>query len=159
MALNSSCQPILSCEDSALSITGSLIGILTLAYAIFITVLYRTQELGNANEDIQRIARRIQREFLSLRSSFGWAEDLRDSIDMPDEFWRVADGLLKEADATFNNSLKLLIPSVGRDHRIWRVWVQRGRFLSRKADIQQDLDDMLRIRSSMDAICQETANR
>lgn len=97
--------------------------------------------------------------FFSLRSSFSWAEDLRDLSDMPDEFWRVADGLLKEADATFDHSVELLVPSVGRDHRKWRVLVRRGRFLSRKADIQKDLDDMLRIKSSMDAICQETANR
>ncbi|OQD98391.1 hypothetical protein PENSOL_c009G07929 [Penicillium solitum] len=126
MAWNSSCQPVLSCEDSPLAITGSLIGIITLAYAIIITVLYRTQELGNANEDIKRIGGQIRREYISLDSLHKWIRDLHGTTEMSHEIYYLAEALVKEA---------------------------------RKTEIQKDLDDILRIRSSLEAICQELANR
>lgn len=159
MAWNSSCQPVLSCEDSPLAITGSLIGIITLAYAIIITVLYRTQELGNANEDIKRIGGQIRREYISLDSLHKWIRDLHGTTEMSHEIYYLAEALVKEARKVFEDSVKLLGPSVHRDSRMWKLLVERGRFLSRKTEIQKDLDDILRIRSSLEAICQELANR
>lgn len=159
MASNSSCHQVLSCGDSPLSITGNLIGILTFAYAIIITVLYRTQELGNANQDIMRIAGQIEREFFSLQSTVNLIKELLRDNDLFAEVRSRASDSIREAEVAFQESVALLRPSPHYEPRKWKLMIERGRFLSRKADIQKRLDDILRIRSNLEALSQGLANR
>lgn len=53
MAQNSTYAQMISCADSPLSITGNIIGILTLAYAIVITLLYYCYQLSKSTSDLR----------------------------------------------------------------------------------------------------------
>lgn len=159
MASNSTCEAILSCGDSALSITGSLIGILTFAYALIITVLYRTRALGNADQDIQYFGRQIEREIRSFRSSIKWLQSLHEADDKPLEVWDAASSLIQEAERIFQEAEKLFRPTMDGKYPKWRLLLEKGRFLSRKTEIQKYLGDILQIRSNLEAKSQELASR
>lgn len=159
MASNSTCEAVLSCGDSALSITGSLIGILTFAYALIITVLYRTRALGNADQDIQYFGRQIEREIRSFRSSIKWLQSLHEADDKPLEGWDAASSLIQEAERIFQESEKLFRPTMDGNYPKWRLLLEKGRFLSRKTEIQKYLGDILQIRSNLEAKSQELASR
>lgn len=159
MALNSTCEAVLSCGDSPLSVTGSVVGIFTFAYALIITILYRTRELGNADQEIQYLGRQIEREVRSFGSSIKWMRTLCETDDRSFEFWDAANSLVKEAEIIFQKSEKLFRHSMDGNYPKWRLLLERGRFLSRKTEIQKYLGDILQIRSSLEAKSQELASR
>ncbi|KAJ5192306.1 hypothetical protein N7449_008448 [Penicillium cf. viridicatum] len=66
MSHNPTTSPVLDCSDSPLSITGNVIGILTFAYAIFITLLYRSKKLTKAKDESKRFYIRAERVHSSL---------------------------------------------------------------------------------------------
>ncbi|OQD83924.1 hypothetical protein PENSOL_c133G02458 [Penicillium solitum] len=66
MSHNPTTSPVLDCSDSPLSITGNVIGILTFAYAIFITLLYRSKTLIKAKDESKRFYIRAERVHSSL---------------------------------------------------------------------------------------------
>lgn len=125
MASNSICEAVLSCGDSALSITGSLIGILTFAYALIITVLYRTRALENADQDIQYFGRHIEREIRSFRSSIKWLQSLYEADDKPLGVWDAASSLIQEAERIFQESENYFGP-------LWIETIQSGDFFLKK---------------------------
>ncbi|KAJ6017181.1 hypothetical protein N7451_000560 [Penicillium sp. IBT 35674x] len=166
MASNSNCEAVLSCGDSALSITGNIIGILTFSYALIITVLYRTRALGNADQDIQYFGRQIEREIRSFKSSIKWMQSLHEADDKPLEIWdaasslvQEAEGMLQEAERIFQESEKLFRPTMDGNYPKWRLLFEKGRFLSRKTEIQKYLGDILQIRSIVEGKSQELASR
>jgi hypothetical protein len=60
---------MISCADSPLSITGSIIGILTLVYAIVITLLYYCYQLAKSTSDLRRYIDSVKDELESLISA------------------------------------------------------------------------------------------
>ncbi|OQE11323.1 hypothetical protein PENFLA_c072G10515 [Penicillium flavigenum] len=66
MSHNPTTSPVLDCSDTPLSITGNVIGILTFAYAIFITLLYRSKTLIKAKDESKRFYIRAERVHSSL---------------------------------------------------------------------------------------------
>lgn len=69
MAQNSTYAQTFSCADSPLSITGNIIGILTLAYAIIITLLYYCYQLSKSTSDLRCYIDSANDEFKSLGSA------------------------------------------------------------------------------------------
>lgn len=69
MAQNSTYVQTISCADSPLSITGNIIGILTLAYAIVITLLYYCYQLSKSTSDLRCYIDSVNDEFKSLGSA------------------------------------------------------------------------------------------
>lgn len=159
IASNSSCQPVLSCADSPLSITGNVVGILTLAYAIIITVLYRLQELRNADQDSRRIFRELEKEFVSQESTINWMKDLLKDKSPSSQLETVVRRSKLEVNTILTESSKLLADYTDPEPRNWRLLLERGRFVTRKAEFQQHLDDMLRVRLNLEALSQDLTNR
>lgn len=60
---------MVSYTDSPLSITGNIIGILTLAYAIVITLLYYCYQLSKSTSDLRCYIDSVNDEFKSLGSA------------------------------------------------------------------------------------------
>jgi hypothetical protein len=62
-----SCQEKLSCADSALSITGNVIGILTFVGAALISILVYLNSLRNADREIYIMSRRLESRIDEVR--------------------------------------------------------------------------------------------
>lgn len=77
---NSNCVQIMSCADSPLSMTGSIIGILTFAYAIFFMAIFYANGFASANKEIEWFKRRLSREGASLELTKELLEHCRPMI-------------------------------------------------------------------------------
>jgi hypothetical protein len=79
---NSTTSPVLDCSDSPLSITGNVIGILTFAYAIFLTLLCRSKALVKAKDESKRFYIRAERLYSSLVEAQKRLEAYSSTLDL-----------------------------------------------------------------------------
>jgi len=147
---------ILSCADSPLSITGNVIGILTFAYAILITLAYRTKQLASANEEMSLFLQRASSEldaFLAAR------ERLMNRLPAPptklgSEIGPFLVDTQKIVD-NFEDQFRSLKELGGRKPSVF----EGSRFLYTKEDLISTLGEMSRIRSNLDGLYQVFMNR
>lgn len=83
MAQNTSCVQVLSCTDSPLSMTGSIIGILTLAYTIIITLFYFGHQFARSESDLHDYIHSFQGDAESLSAAVERLFQYHDKIPEP----------------------------------------------------------------------------
>jgi hypothetical protein len=160
MEFNSTCPLALLCDDSELSITASVTGTLTFLYAIAITVYYRTAELGNSKEDIHRFHSNIASEALEVRLLWIRLKDLSEDHDMAPEYKERIEILAREASTIFNEAESLVLPfEHASNARKWKIMLERGRFISRKAKVHKYQDDIIRVRTRLAALSDQFQSR
>ncbi|KAA8648830.1 uncharacterized protein ATNIH1004_004715 [Aspergillus tanneri] len=146
---------ILSCADSPLSITGNIIGILTFAYAVLITLVYRTKQLASANEEMGLFLQRASSEldaFLAARERL-----MKHLPVFPTKLGSYIEPFLAGTQDTvdqFEDQFKSLKELGGRKPSIF----EGSRFVWTKKDFLETLGEMSRIRSNLDGIYQVLVN-
>jgi hypothetical protein len=145
----------LSCDDSPLSVTGSIIGILTLAYAILATIVFLTTSLAGASQEKRQFAARLEGEIKSLELLI---ELLRNSSHLvPND-----NGVARRLDRRLDQATKIIqdvMRQVFGDVFEWesphrRHFRSRARFLSEKENLSQHFDHIVSHRTQLEAVFQ-----
>jgi hypothetical protein len=157
-------SPVLDCSDSRLSMTGNVIGILTFAYAIFITLLYRSKTLIKAKDESKRFYIRAERVYRSLIEAQKRLEAYFSTLDLS---INPEIGLLLE-DARYwafqykqglrsQPGYKPTTEETEAEKR--REAMAKGYYLVMKEDMDKVVDGMLQTRATLDGTYQVLLNR
>lgn len=151
MAQNSTYAQMISCADSPLSITGNIIGILTLAYAIVITLLYYCYQLSKSTSDLRCYIDSVRDELNSLESAL---DRLIPYIDrLPKHLAdRVSSDVanVKIFYAEYNSDLEFLREHGGSSSR--SRLVRGGLFIAKKNELAERQGKATQMRIKLDGI-------
>jgi hypothetical protein len=165
MSHNSTTSPVLDCSDSPLSITGNVIGILTFAYAIFLTLLYRSKTLVKAKDESKRFYIRAERLYSSLVEAQKRLETYFSTLDLS---MNAEIGLLLE-DARYwafqykqglrrKPGYKPTEEETKAEKRREAI-ARKGSYLLMKEDMDKVVEGMLQTRATLDGTYQVLLNR
>jgi hypothetical protein len=145
--------PELSCDDSPLSVTGSIIGILTLAYAILATIAFLTTSLAGAAREKRQFAARLEDEMKSLELLIELLRNSSHLVPNDNGVARRLDHRLDQATKTIQDVLRQVFGDVFEwesPHR--RHFRSRARFLSEKDNLAQHFDSIVSHRTQLEAV-------
>lgn len=142
MAGNGNIQP--SCDDSALSI--NIIGILTLAYAIIITLAFHVNQLLAAKKTLKNLGDRLLDEVCTLEFASEWVQSLTPHI--PEELKYEARAVQNFEVPVKRRFIKDLI-SEDAYTPAWLILFQQGNFLARRAEAETYLERFVWARREM----------
>lgn len=129
------CEQALSCDDSPLSITGNVVGILTFAVALVLGAQAYFNSLRSARMDIYETVREMRgwRERLQYldRTLSDRTQVHQDTEDVQSLMKRARDSAMKCVD--FHNQLEMTLRDVGEKRdKFWR-----SRYLVRESQIRE----------------------
>ncbi|CEL10913.1 hypothetical protein ASPCAL14020 [Aspergillus calidoustus] len=145
----------LSCDDSPLSVTGSIIGILTLAYAILATIVFLTTSLAGASQEKRQFAARLEGEIKSLELLIELLRNSSHLVPNDNGVARRLDRRLDQATKTIQDVMRQVFGDVFEwesPHR--RHFRSRARFLSEKENLSQHFDHIVSHRTQLEAVFQ-----
>jgi hypothetical protein len=161
MSHNPATSPALDCSDSPLSITGNVIGILTFAYAIFITLVYRSKTLIKAKDESKRFYIRAERVHSSLVEAQKRLEAYFSTLDLS---MNPEIGLLLEDARYWAFQYKQGLrrkpgykPTEAERRR--EAIAMKGSYLLIKEDMDTVVEGMLQTRATLDGIYHVLLNR
>jgi hypothetical protein len=156
---------VLSCADSPLSVTGNIIGILTLVYAVILTLYLYASQLADVEDDVRRFSHDLETETQWVGSTIHKLEDKFG--DIPQESRDRLENTLNQFKKLVNESEALLAPLLlapfyyqsestsfyQRSERSkWSLLVMRGRFIAKKAEMEAMLKRVADMRGNVDGI-------
>ncbi|KAJ5384034.1 hypothetical protein N7517_001945 [Penicillium concentricum] len=151
MAGNTSSIQILSCDDSPLSTTGNIIGILTLAYAIFVTAIFYATRILDAEKDLQEFGHRFLDEFTAFESVAHWLQSVSHLI--PDELQPEA-SQSQQYHHLENLAHKVRADLAEKDSLpLWILLGRRGYFLAQKVEAEDKLKQIVQLRKKRQMFC------
>ncbi|OQE46364.1 hypothetical protein PENCOP_c001G00340 [Penicillium coprophilum] len=151
MAGNTSAVQILSCDDSPLSTTGNIIGILTLAYAISVTVMIYTNRILDAEKGMREFSHRFLDEYAAFESVAHWLqsishlipEELQSEASQSQQYHHLGNLAQKvRADLAQNDRLPLLV-----------LLSRRGYFLAQKVEAEEKLKQIVQLGKKRQIFC------
>src|SRR6266536_4070345 len=105
MSQNASCVQTLLYTDSPLSIAENVIGILTLIYAVIITLYFYTSQLADIEDDIHNFSHDLETETESITSTLRRLKDKFPNI--PYKLRARLERTVKESKNLINNIITL----------------------------------------------------
>ena len=162
MSGQNTCVTELSCADSPLSTTGSVIGVLPLAYAVLFTIVFQINALARVDTEIDEFIYRLRGEYESLKRIVELLEEFEGRI--PESRKRNLRFIAQEAAniVIYDASPRLL--SEGADVG-WLPWTlrrlfRRTDFLRRKKEkVINDHQKVTEKRMQVERICSQALNR
>ncbi|KAJ5746579.1 hypothetical protein N7520_011761 [Penicillium odoratum] len=162
--MSQSTSPILDCADSPLSTTGNVIGILTFAYAIFITLLYRSKILMKAKDESKKFYIRAERLHGSLVEAQKRLEAYFSTLDlsMNPEIGLLLDDA-KYWDFQYKEGLRLkpgykLTEQETKAEERRNAIAGKSSYLLMKEDMDKIVEGMLQTRATLDGTYQVLLN-
>lgn len=158
-------QAVLDCSDSPLSVAGNVIGVLTLAYAVLITVIYRTRTLVKAKDESKKFYKRAERAHSALIESKRRLDIYFSTVDL--QMSQEIELLFKDFnywDYQYKKGLQTK-PGYHRTHEEEeadnhrRAMRQKGLFLLQREDMTTVVEGMLQTRATLDGTYQVLLNR
>lgn len=142
--------------DSPLSITANVISILTFAYAVFITLFYRSKQLASANEESKLFLQRASNELEAFLAARDRVEKHRPVFpgSFSSSIKLYLDGTHNTVEQ-FENQFKSVKGLGGRQKSIF----DGSRFLYTKEDLTATLGMMTRMRSNLDGMYHVLINK
>ncbi|KAL2844079.1 hypothetical protein BJY01DRAFT_248324 [Aspergillus pseudoustus] len=155
------CQE-LSCDDSPLSMTGSIIGILTFAYAIAITAIFYANAFLSAETERGQFQSRLKSEVQSLELVLDLLRNYAPMVPDTDAFARKIEPWLVQAARSIQEVQPrvILVPGGGDDEksRRWR-FLNRARFVGDKEQLSKDFADIAAKRTQLEGVYQGVMTR
>jgi hypothetical protein len=151
----------LSCADSPLSTTGSVIGILTLAYALFLTIVFQMNAIAGVDTEIDEFIDRLRGEYESLKRAVKLLDEFEDRI--PQTTRRSLGFTAQEAANIVLNDASPPLLAEGADFK-WMPWslrrlFRRSDFLRRKKTIINDHQKVIEKRMHVEGMCSQALIR
>lgn len=161
MSGRNTCETDLSCADSPLSTTGSVIGILTLAYALFITIMYQINALAGVDTEINDFIDRAKGEWESLERAVRLLDEFEDRI--PESTRRDVRSTSQEAASIIRYDESPRFTAEGAEFE-WMPWslrrlLRRSDFLRRKKKVINDHQKVIEKRMQVEGMCIQALNR
>lgn len=161
MSGNNTCVTELSCADSPLSTTGNIIGILTLAYAILVTIVFQANALANVDKEIKELGPRLEAEYESLKRTSELFREFQDRF--PEPITSKVDFTTKHAASIItHHAFTILLPEA-YGYR-WVPWslrrlFRRNTFLINKRKLNSALGTAIEKRLEIEGMCSSALNR
>lgn len=158
-------QAVLDCSDSPLSVAANVIGVLTLAYAVLITVIYRTNTLVKSKDESQRFYKRAETAHNSLVQAKRRLDIYFSTVDL--QMSQEIELLFQDFDY-WDYQYKKELQSKPGYHRTHeekeaenrrRAMRQKGIFLLQREDMTTIVEGMLQTRAWLDGTYQVLLNR
>ncbi|EKV04671.1 hypothetical protein PDIG_41430 [Penicillium digitatum PHI26] len=151
------CVTELSCADSPLSTTGSVIGILTLAYALFLTIMFQMNAIAGVDTEIDEFIDRLRGEYESLKRAVKLLDEFGDRI--PQTTRRNVGFIAQEATNIVLNDASPPLLAEGADFE-WmpcslRRLFRRSDFLRRNKTVFNDHQKVIEKRMQVEGMCSQ----
>lgn len=152
-----SCQEVLSCEDSALSTTGSIVGILTFATAIIIGLQVWYNSIRNAERNIIDLASLLASRLNTLKA-------LVHKVDVASQSGRLQPG---PASDHLHQAFDRLRDPLGEGEYLFleleggakddgkRPYLARAKFVIREKDIRESVGKLEKAIDDLKVVAQE----
>lgn len=158
-----STSPVLDCSDSPLSIIANVVGILTFAYAVLITLLYRSKTLLKAKDESRVFYIRADRVHSSLVEATKRLEVYFSTLHV--KINPEIETLLEDArywQFQYKQNMKS-VPEIkhplARDEADDNATVRKGYFFFKKENMDKVIEGMLQTRATLDGTYQVLLNR
>lgn len=161
MSDNNTCVKELSCADSPLSMAASIIGILTLAYAVLITILFQLNALAGVEMDTDVFIRRLREELESMQRNNALLSEYIDRI--PEATTSKVKLTTEEAAKIVTaRTVKKIFPRAPGPR--WLPWslrrlFRRNTFLMNKQKLDSDIRTVIEKRLQAEEMCRSALNR
>lgn len=161
MSGNNTCVTELSCADSPLSTTGNIIGILTLAYAVFVTVAFQANALANVDKEIKELGLRLEAEYESLKRTSEMFQEFKDRI--PEAIASKVDFTTTHAASIITHHTFIILSPEAYGYK-WVPWsmrrlLRRNTFLRNKQKLNSALGTAIEKRLEIERIYSSAFNR
>lgn len=165
MSQSASDQTVLDCADSPLSVAGNVIGVLTLAYAVIITLIYRTKTLVKAKDESKRFYKRAEGAHSSLLEAKRRLDIYFSTVDL--QMSQEIELLFKDFDY-WDYQYKNALQDKPGYHRTQeeeaaenrqREMRQKSHFMFQREDMTSVVEGMLQTRATLDGTYQVLLNR